>query len=140
MMFRLAFAADTELCGLIAMFKILGTPGEREWPGVTNLPNFSPKVGLTLFPNFKKQGFLFEAFGMDRGACLWEKREDGWWPCYTRSPYYYNKQVLDLTERLVLLRALLKLVLFIVCDTNVMVNTTATQVVFSGPQKAHQGL
>lgn len=43
------FMGDSEIDQIFKIFKFHGTPGEKEWPGVTTLPDFKPS-----FPRFKK--------------------------------------------------------------------------------------
>jgi serine/threonine protein kinase len=82
MMLCPAFACSTEIECLMVIFQRLGTPGEEEWPGVSQLPNF-----LMEFPKWDSPEFLFEAFpGMS---------ED--------SPYFHDEEALDLTNRLLCL-------------------------------------
>ncbi len=43
--------ATTELDCLMIIFKELGTPDERTWPGVTNLPNFQDRAVFAQWPS-----------------------------------------------------------------------------------------
>ncbi len=36
------FAGDSEIDQVFKIFRIMGTPKESMWPGVTNLPDFKP--------------------------------------------------------------------------------------------------
>jgi cyclin-dependent kinase 2 len=45
------FQADTQLGMLMAIFQLLGTPDEAQWPGITGLPDWSPQ-----FPRFRARG------------------------------------------------------------------------------------
>ena len=47
---RPLFECSTEVECLIAMFRVLGTPDERSWPGVSALPHYHP-----FFPNWAGQ-------------------------------------------------------------------------------------
>lgn len=44
------FPGDSEIDELFSIFKILGTPTEETWPGVTELPSYS-----STFPKFRKR-------------------------------------------------------------------------------------
>ncbi|CAD8107097.1 unnamed protein product [Paramecium sonneborni] len=46
------FTGDSEIDQLFRIFRILGTPNENTWPGVTNLKDYK-----TTFPNWSPQGF-----------------------------------------------------------------------------------
>ena len=37
---RPLFAGDSEIDELFRIFRVLGTPNEQTWPGVTQLPNY----------------------------------------------------------------------------------------------------
>jgi serine/threonine protein kinase len=39
---RPLFSGDSEIGQIFKIFKILGTPRESVWPGVTSLPDFKP--------------------------------------------------------------------------------------------------
>ena len=45
------FPGDSEIDELFQIFRVLGTPSETTWPGVTSLPDFKP-----MFPKFKADG------------------------------------------------------------------------------------
>ncbi|KAK9761535.1 Cyclin-dependent kinase A-1 [Basidiobolus ranarum] len=47
---RPLFPGDSEFDELFKIFRLLGTPTEEEWPGVTNLPDYKPS-----FPKWKGQ-------------------------------------------------------------------------------------
>jgi serine/threonine protein kinase len=47
---RPLFPGDSEIDQLFSIFKILGTPTEETWPGVTELPTYS-----STFPNFRRR-------------------------------------------------------------------------------------
>jgi serine/threonine protein kinase len=36
------FAGDSEIDQIFKIFRVLGTPKEANWPGVTSLPDFKP--------------------------------------------------------------------------------------------------
>lgn len=44
------FAGDSEIDQLYHIFRIMGTPNEKNWPGVTQLPDFRP-----IFPKWDPQ-------------------------------------------------------------------------------------
>jgi serine/threonine protein kinase len=39
---RPIFAGDSEIDELFRIFRVLGTPNEQSWPGVTQLPDYKP--------------------------------------------------------------------------------------------------
>ena len=79
-----AFACNTEIECLMAVFQRLGSPDDRQWPGVTRLPHFH------VVPcRWHRPSSLFEAFGMCQG------------PPEDPNPYYLNEDALDLTARCV---------------------------------------
>lgn len=43
------FMGDSEIDQIFKIFKFHGTPTEKDWPGITTLPDFKPS-----FPKFKK--------------------------------------------------------------------------------------
>ncbi|KAL9070962.1 MAG: hypothetical protein Q9157_005639, partial [Trypethelium eluteriae] len=43
------FPGDSEIDEIFKIFRILGTPSEQEWPGVTSLPDFKPS-----FPKWQR--------------------------------------------------------------------------------------
>ncbi len=43
---------DSEIDQIFKIFNLLGTPTEKEWPGVTYLPDYK-----YTFPKFKKRSF-----------------------------------------------------------------------------------
>ncbi|KAF2729443.1 Pkinase-domain-containing protein [Polyplosphaeria fusca] len=43
------FPGDSEIDEIFKIFRILGTPGENEWPGVTSFPDFKPS-----FPKWER--------------------------------------------------------------------------------------
>lgn len=43
------FPGDSEIDEIFKIFRILGTPDEQEWPGVTSLPDFKAS-----FPKWKR--------------------------------------------------------------------------------------
>jgi len=43
------FPGDSEIDEIFKIFRVLGTPDENEWPGVTSLPDFKPT-----FPKWKR--------------------------------------------------------------------------------------
>jgi len=43
------FPGDSEIDEIFKIFRILGTPDEGDWPGVTSLPDFKPS-----FPKWKR--------------------------------------------------------------------------------------
>lgn len=52
------FMADCQVDTLYRIFQILGTPSESNWPGVSNVPDWTAK-----FPKFKGEG-LFKCVGV----------------------------------------------------------------------------
>jgi serine/threonine protein kinase len=44
------FRGEAEIDTIFKIFRILGTPDETQWPGISNLPDFSP-----MFPKWSKQ-------------------------------------------------------------------------------------
>ena len=44
------FKGDSEIDQLFHIFRVLGTPNERIWPGVSHLPDYK-----TTFPNWQPQ-------------------------------------------------------------------------------------
>lgn len=44
------FAGDSEIDQLYRIFRIMGTPNEKNWPGVTQLPDFR-----SIFPRWEPQ-------------------------------------------------------------------------------------
>lgn len=47
---KVLFRGDSEIDQLFQIFRVLGTPDEKVWPGVTRLPDFKPT-----FPNWTRQ-------------------------------------------------------------------------------------
>ena len=47
---KVLFKGDSEIDQLFQIFRILGTPNERTWPGVSQLPDYK-----TTFPNWTRQ-------------------------------------------------------------------------------------
>lgn len=47
---KVLFRGDSEIDQLFQIFRILGTPDERVWPGVSRLPDYK-----TTFPNWTRQ-------------------------------------------------------------------------------------
>jgi len=43
------FPGDSEIDEIFKIFRILGTPGEDDWPGVTSFPDFKPS-----FPKWQR--------------------------------------------------------------------------------------
>lgn len=43
------FPGDSEIDEIFKIFRILGTPTEREWPGVTSFPDYK-----TTFPHWRR--------------------------------------------------------------------------------------
>jgi len=43
------FPGDSEIDEIFKIFRVLGTPHEGDWPGVTSLPDFKPS-----FPKWKR--------------------------------------------------------------------------------------
>ena len=79
-----AFACNTEIECLMAVFQRLGSPDERQWPGVTRLPHFH------VVPcRWHRPSSLFEVFGICQG------------PTEDPNPYYLNEDAFDLTVRCV---------------------------------------
>ncbi|KAJ3372685.1 Cell division protein kinase 1 [Allomyces arbusculus] len=54
------FPGDSEIDQLFKIFKILGTPNEVSWPGVSDLPDWKPH-----FPNWQKQDLKSIVRGLD---------------------------------------------------------------------------
>ncbi|KAI9197403.1 kinase-like domain-containing protein [Polychytrium aggregatum] len=46
------FPGDSEIDELFQIFRVLGTPTETDWPGVSSLPDYKPN-----FPTWKREGF-----------------------------------------------------------------------------------
>lgn len=44
------FPGDSEIDEIFKIFRILGTPTEKEWPGVTSFPDFKPS-----FPKWERK-------------------------------------------------------------------------------------
>jgi serine/threonine protein kinase len=57
---RPLFPGDSEIDELYKMFRLLGTPNEHVWPGVTQLPDFTP-----VFPQWKAQPLSTHCSTMD---------------------------------------------------------------------------
>ena len=57
---RPLFPGDSEIDQLFSIFKILGTPTEETWPGVTELPTYSSK-----FPKFHRRNLKDIVVGAD---------------------------------------------------------------------------
>ena len=57
---RPLFPGDSEIDQLFSIFKILGTPTEETWPGVTELPSYSSK-----FPKFHRRNLKDILVGAD---------------------------------------------------------------------------
>lgn len=57
---RALFPGDSEIDELFRIFRVLGTPNEAAWPGVTELPDFKP-----IFPNWQAQNLrgIFPTLG-----------------------------------------------------------------------------
>ncbi len=51
--------AKTELDCLMIIFKELGTPNERTWPGVTQLPNFQTRTAFAQWPSRHASALIF---------------------------------------------------------------------------------
>ena len=47
---KVLFKGDSEIDQLFQIFRILGTPDEKVWPGVSRLPDFK-----STFPNWQRQ-------------------------------------------------------------------------------------
>jgi serine/threonine protein kinase len=47
---KVLFKGDSEIDQLFQIFRILGTPTERTWPGVSEMPDYK-----TTFPNWTRQ-------------------------------------------------------------------------------------
>jgi serine/threonine protein kinase len=59
---RPLFPGDSEIDELYKIFRLLGTPNEHTWPGVTQLPDFTP-----VFPQWKAQPLSSHCSALD--AC-----------------------------------------------------------------------
>ncbi len=58
------FPGDSEIDEIFKIFRVLGTPGEQDWPGVTTFPDFKPS-----FPKWqRKEEELVPAKGYRNGA------------------------------------------------------------------------
>lgn len=57
------FQGDSEIDQIFKIFRLLGTPTEEEWPGVTELPNYKPT-----FPKWKPKDISNEWSNMDEVA------------------------------------------------------------------------
>ena len=59
------FAGDCEIDELFSIFRVLGTPDEMSWPGVTSLPDYKP-----VFPKWSRKNLAdlckdVDALGID---------------------------------------------------------------------------
>ncbi|KAF2837658.1 cyclin-dependent protein kinase [Patellaria atrata CBS 101060] len=54
------FPGDSEIDEIFKIFKILGTPTEQDWPGVTSFPDFKPS-----FPKWQRQDIADVVPGLD---------------------------------------------------------------------------
>ena len=54
------FPGDSEIDELFRIFRVLGTPSEEQWPGVSQLPDFKPT-----FPQWKSKPLADVARGLD---------------------------------------------------------------------------
>eukprot|EP00998_Keelungia_sp_KM082_P006495 NODE_2740_length_1001_cov_59.315789_g2720_i0.p2 GENE.NODE_2740_length_1001_cov_59.315789_g2720_i0~~NODE_2740_length_1001_cov_59.315789_g2720_i0.p2 ORF type:complete len:307 (-),score=101.66 NODE_2740_length_1001_cov_59.315789_g2720_i0:80-961(-) len=54
------FPGDSEIDELFKIFRVLGTPSESKWPGVSNLPDYKP-----CFPQWKPQSLTSVIPGLD---------------------------------------------------------------------------
>ena len=73
-----AFAGETEIGTLLSIFRLLGTPSDATYPGITALQHFS-----TNYPKWPEPSSLFDALRVHRS-----------------SPYYSDSTTLDLVGRL----------------------------------------
>ena len=75
---RPLFPADSEIDELFRIFRLLGTPNEHTWPGVSQLPDYKP-----IFPNWVGENLAekvpgLEPAGLDLLAVWWHTRA---WGC-----------------------------------------------------------
>lgn len=54
------FPGDSEIDEIFKIFRILGTPNEQEWPGVTSFPDFKPS-----FPKWARQDIATTVTNLD---------------------------------------------------------------------------
>lgn len=57
------FPGDSEIDEIFKIFRILGTPTELEWPGVTSFPDFKPS-----FPKWNRQDLASTVSGLDENG------------------------------------------------------------------------
>ena len=60
---RPLFPGDSEIDELYKIFRMLGTPNEHTWPGVSALPNYSP-----VFPQLRAQPLASHCTALDTTA------------------------------------------------------------------------
>ena len=60
---RPLFPGDSEIDELFRIFRVLGTPTEESWPGVTQLPDYKPT-----FPTWNKKNLTEVVTGMEPAA------------------------------------------------------------------------
>lgn len=61
---RPLFPGDSEIDELFRIFRVLGTPTEATWPGVTSMPDYKPS-----FPNWPPQPIQNSVPGLDAMGC-----------------------------------------------------------------------
>lgn len=61
---RPLFPGDSEIDELFRIFRVLGTPNEATWPGVTSMPDYK-----TTFPNWPPQPISSSVPGLDASGC-----------------------------------------------------------------------
>ncbi|KAG8945135.1 Cyclin-dependent kinase catalytic subunit [Tulasnella sp. 424] len=58
------FPGDSEIDQIFRIFRIMGTPTEQTWPGVSQLPDYKPS-----FPRWHSQDLMTAVEGIDEVAC-----------------------------------------------------------------------
>ncbi|KAG8910462.1 Cyclin-dependent kinase catalytic subunit, partial [Tulasnella sp. 417] len=58
------FPGDSEIDQIFRIFRIMGTPTEQTWPGVSQLPDYKPS-----FPRWNPQELMQTVEGIDEVAC-----------------------------------------------------------------------
>mmetsp|Transcript_18371 Transcript_18371/g.16030 ORF Transcript_18371/g.16030 Transcript_18371/m.16030 type:complete len:115 (+) Transcript_18371:654-998(+) len=62
---RPLFCGDSEIDQIFKIFRIMGTPKESTWPGVSNLPDFKPTFPKWQAQSLAKQCPNLDAKGID---------------------------------------------------------------------------
>ncbi|KAG8899755.1 Cyclin-dependent kinase catalytic subunit [Tulasnella sp. 403] len=58
------FPGDSEIDQIFRIFRVLGTPTEQNWPGLTQLPDYK-----STFPQWRAQDLMSIVEGIDEEAC-----------------------------------------------------------------------